>query len=102
MPHLAPISMGVPPSLSSPVRTVERRRAMAIVFVAFVISVSFGQLSTGTWQWDELCRFLMARWAWNYPKYFLYDWAHPGFVAAYFLPSQLGWGAARVFSAVLS
>ncbi len=75
---------------------------MTIVIVGLLFSITFGYFSTGTWQWDELCRFLMARWAWKYPTYFLHDWAHPGVVAAYFLPTQLGWGAARVFSALVS
>lgn len=94
--------MGVAPVAQAQSVRDDRWLATAIIVAGLVLSVWFGRLSTGTWQWDELCRYLMARWTWDYPQYALYDWAHPGFVAAYFLPARFGWGVSRLASALFS
>jgi hypothetical protein len=79
-----------------------RRLALLVTGVGLAASIAFGLRSQGMLQWDDLCRYLLARWAWTYPEYILHDWAHPAFMTAYALPARLGWPAARVLSAVLS
>ncbi len=75
---------------------------MATVGLGVLFSAAMGLSSVGMHQWDDLQRYLLARWSWSSPEFILHDWAHPGFMLAYFLPAGLGWAAARAFSAVLS
>jgi len=76
--------------------------ATLVVGLGASVSIAFGLASDGMHQWDDLQRYLLARWSWSSPEFILHDWAHPGFMVAYFLPAGMSWGAARVFTAVLS
>lgn len=53
-------------------------------------------------QQDAAYHFLFARWAGNHPTYFISVWARPLFTLAYFLPSQLSYPAAKLFSVAVS
>lgn len=53
-------------------------------------------------QQDAAYHFLFARWAGEHPAYFVSVWARPLFTLIYFLPSQFGYPAAKLFTVVLS
>src|SRR5262245_36703971 len=95
--------MTSPVPISSAPRTDQRDLiALVCIGVGFVTSAIYARLSTGGYQLDDLTHFLIAKWAWRYPSFLLFDWGRPGFTIAYFLPSALGWNAARITTAVLS
>ncbi len=78
------------------------RTAAALTAVCLAASVVCGLRSDGVHHFDDLTHLLFAKWAADYPAYLVHDWGRPGFTVLYFLPAQLGWPAARVFSALLS
>ncbi|MFO0972926.1 MAG: hypothetical protein U1A27_05750 [Phycisphaerae bacterium] len=78
------------------------RLAAAIVLAGLAAAIGCGLASDGLHHFDDLTHFLMARWSSRFPRYLLNDWGRPGFTALYALPAQLGWPAARLFSAGLS
>lgn len=53
-------------------------------------------------QQDSAYHFLFARWAWRHPVFFVSVWARPLFTLFYFLPAQLGYPAAKLFSVIIS
>src|ERR1041385_8028667 len=46
--------------------------------------------------------YLFARWAWTHPEMFVGVWSRPLFTLLYSFPSQLGYPAAKLFSALIS
>ncbi len=86
-----------------PVAATDHRDFIAnvSVVVGFVASAAYAILSTGGYQLDDLTHFLIAKWAWRHPSFLLFDWGRPGFTIAYFLPSALGWTAARLTTAFI-
>ncbi|MBS1788130.1 MAG: hypothetical protein JST85_10430 [Acidobacteria bacterium] len=53
-------------------------------------------------QQDAAYHFLFARWAWEHPTYLISVWARPLFTLAYFIPAQLGYPAAKLFTVAIS
>ncbi len=87
----------------APVAATDQRDFIANVSVAvgFVASAAYALLSSGAYQLDDLTHFLIAKWAWRHPSFLFFDWGRPGFTIAYFLPSALGWTAARLATALI-
>lgn len=54
-----------------------------------------------SYQQDGSAHYLLARWAARQPDLLLHTWGRPLFTTAYFLPAQLGYLPARLFTAVL-
>lgn len=52
-------------------------------------------------QQDSAYHFLFSRWAADHPFYFVGVWARPLFTVVYFLPAQLGYPAAKLFTVVI-
>ena len=52
-------------------------------------------------QQDSANHFLFARWAVSHPRYFVSVWGRPLFTLVYFLPSQFGYPAAKLFTVAL-
>jgi len=90
------------PPIESAAAQRQARLALYIVAFGFVATLIGGWFSEGMHHFDDLAHFLMAKWAWQDPRYLVYDWARPGFTVLYVLPAQLGWHAARTTSALLS
>lgn len=90
------------PAIETAASRQEARFALTVVAFGFVITMICGWLSEGMHHFDDLAHFLMAKWAWQDPRYLVYDWGRPGFTILYFLPAQIGWHAARTTSALLS
>ncbi|MFO0972580.1 MAG: hypothetical protein U1A27_03945 [Phycisphaerae bacterium] len=76
--------------------------AATVVVIGTVVSLALGFVSAGCHQFDDVTRYLVARWAWSDPRHLLGDWAHPGFMILYVLPARFGWHAARALSALLT
>jgi uncharacterized membrane protein len=53
-------------------------------------------------QQDSGYHFLFARWAHQHPHYFVSVWARPLFTLLYFLPAQMGYAAAKLFTVAIS
>ncbi len=53
-------------------------------------------------QQDGGYHFLFARWAWAHPQMFVGVWSRPLFTLLYAFPAQLGYPAAKLFSALIS
>lgn len=53
-------------------------------------------------QQDAAYHFLFARWAGQHTHYFISVWARPLFTLVYFLPSQFGYPAAKLFTVGIS
>ncbi|MEK7830671.1 MAG: hypothetical protein AAB401_06260, partial [Acidobacteriota bacterium] len=53
-------------------------------------------------QQDAAYHFLFARWAGQHTHYFISVWARPLFTLVYFLPSQFGYPAAKLFTVAIS
>jgi len=53
-------------------------------------------------QQDGGHHFLFARWAWTHPEMFVGVWSRPLFTLLYAFPAQLGYPAAKLFSALIS
>jgi uncharacterized membrane protein len=53
-------------------------------------------------QQDAGFHFLISRWAWQNPSSFVSVWGRPLFTLLYYLPSQLGYPAAKLFTLVIS
>ncbi|MFN0109665.1 MAG: hypothetical protein ACKVZH_12490 [Blastocatellia bacterium] len=49
-------------------------------------------------QQDAAYHFLFSRWAAEHPNYFISVWARPLFTLVYYLPSQFGYPAAKLFT----
>jgi hypothetical protein len=75
---------------------------MTFTLLGLAISVWMALHSDGVYHDDDLTHMQIARWAWQYPRYFLDDWGRPGFTVPYALPAAIGWQAARVFSGILT
>ncbi len=90
------------PKIESAAATRQTRLAITIIAFGLAITLVGGWLSEGMHHFDDLAHFLMAKWAWQDPRYLVYDWARPGFTILYVIPAQLGWHAARNMSALLS
>ncbi len=86
----------VPSALTS------RNAALACCLFGLVISWLLAILSDGVHHDDDLTHFLYAKWSGHRLAFLLNEWGRPGFTVLYFLPSQLGWTAARLFSGLLS
>ncbi len=94
--------MITPVSISPPAATDQRDVvAKATIAAGLAASVVYALLSTGGYQLDDLTHFLIAKWAWRHPSFLLFDWGRPGFTIAYFLPSALGWTAARLTTTII-
>lgn len=53
------------------------------------------------YQQDGGNHYLFARWAWEHPRQFVDVWGRPLFTVLYFLPSQLGYPAAKLFTVAI-
>ncbi len=78
------------------------RRALIWLVVFALIGAALALLYHDADQQDSGYHFLFARWAHRHPQYFVSVWARPLFTLLYFLPSQLGYAAAKLFTVVLS
>ncbi|MBX3395744.1 MAG: hypothetical protein KF841_10290 [Phycisphaerae bacterium] len=79
----------------------------ACVLIGWLATIVLGFFSNGVHHDDDLVHFLMARWAWWYPKYLLHVWGRPGFTipmaaAAWPADIDVAWHASRFLSATVS
>ncbi|MDX2039943.1 MAG: hypothetical protein SF097_01785 [Acidobacteriota bacterium] len=82
-----PISFDSPP-----------RRANLWLMVFALVGASLVWLYPDAEQQDSANHFLFSRWAAIHPVYFVSVWARPLFTLIYFLPSQFGYPAAKLFT----
>lgn len=87
-----------------PLGSRDNARGWAVFFTlaGLAVSVVMALQSNGVYHDDDLAHLQIARWAWQYPLFFLHDWGRPGFTVLYAGPAALGWLAARLFSGVLT
>lgn len=76
--------------------------ALLLTGIGLTLSVVMALLSDGVYHDDDLTHLQFARWARQHPRFLLSEWGRPGFTVLYFLPAQLGWTAARLFSGLLT
>jgi hypothetical protein len=84
-----------------PTPAPDAEKALTVTLLGFAITLVLGAMSTGVHHLDDLTHFLMARWAWTRPEYFVHAWGRPGFTVLYAIPAALGWAVARAWSAIL-
>jgi len=80
----------------------DSRRALIWLAVFAAIGAALVALYHDADQQDSGYHYLFARWAHHHPHYFVSVWARPLFTLAYFLPAQLGYGAAKLFTVAIS
>lgn len=80
----------------------QARRACLWLLAFGLIGILLVLLYRDAEQQDSAYHFLFARWAWRHPVFFVSVWARPLFTLIYFLPSQLGYPAAKLFSVIIS
>ncbi|MGH9936657.1 MAG: hypothetical protein ACREAM_10455, partial [Blastocatellia bacterium] len=78
------------------------RRAFAWLVVFAAIGAALVLLYHDADQQDSGYHFLFARWAHHHPRYFVSVWARPLFTLLYFPFAQLGYGAAKFFTVIIS
>ncbi len=78
------------------------RRASLWLFAFALTGVVLTLLYHDAEQQDSAYHFLFARWAAVHPVYFVSVWARPLFTLVYWLPSQFGYPAAKLFTVLLS
>lgn len=100
--HTADPTEMTQPKTYVPTALTSRNAAIACCLVALLLSWLLAILSDGVHHDDDLTHFLYAKWSGHRLAFLLNEWGRPGFTVLYFLPSQLGWTAARMFSGLLS
>ncbi|MDQ3012962.1 MAG: hypothetical protein M3X11_19920 [Acidobacteriota bacterium] len=78
------------------------RRASLWLLAFALIGVALTLLYHDAEQQDSAYHFLFARWAAAHPVYFVSVWARPLFTLVYWLPSQFGYPAAKLFTVLVS
>lgn len=78
------------------------RRATLWLAGFALIGVALVMLYHDAEQQDSGYHFLFARWAAQHPAYFVSVWARPLFTLVYFLPSQFGYPAAKLFTVLIA
>jgi hypothetical protein len=78
------------------------RRASLWLLAFALIGVAMTLLYHDAEQQDSAYHFLFARWAAAHPVYFISVWARPLFTLVYWLPSQFGYSAAKLFTVLVS
>ncbi len=68
----------------------EKKIAIALIVISYIIYVAWGILSNGTWDDDCVGRYYNTIDAFNNPKHFIDLWNRPLFVVLFALPLQLG------------
>ncbi len=80
----------------------ERTLLLALACGLFALYVGEGLLARGVYNDDDIGHYLIARDAPARPELFLNLWGRPLFTLVYALPAQLGFGAVRIMTAVLT
>ncbi|MEP7343066.1 MAG: hypothetical protein ABI977_35390 [Acidobacteriota bacterium] len=78
------------------------RRASLWILAFALIGGALTLLYHDAEQQDSAYHFLFARWAAAHPVYFISVWGRPLFTLVYWLPSQFGYPAAKLFTVLIS
>lgn len=78
------------------------RRASLWILAFALIGGALTLLYHDAEQQDSANHFLFARWAAAHPVYFISVWGRPLFTLVYWLPSQFGYPAAKLFTVIIS
>ena len=80
----------------------EECKLIIVSFLVFISMVIYGFFSEGTYQYDDVTHFYLAKKSWKNPENFLSVWGRPAYTIAYSLPAQFGFFGARIFTSLLA
>lgn len=91
-----------PPKMTSRFFDPQTRRASLWLLAFALVGVALTLLYRDAEQQDSGFHFLFARWAGVHPTIFVGVWARPLFTLVYWLPSQFGHQAAKLFTVLIT
>jgi hypothetical protein len=76
--------------------------SVAGVCLLLILFASYALRSTGSYYDDDIAHYLIARFSWYHPELFFDRWGRPAFTLLYAPIALLGFGAVRLYSALIA